>query len=333
MTAPSRESELAYAQLQPDDILTAIDGLGFKCDGRFLALNSYENRVYQVGVEDSKPVIAKFYRPGRWSDDAILEEHRFTEELADKEIPVVAPLTIAGTTLHQCGPFRVSVSPCRGGRAPELDDHDLMRQLGRLVARMHLQGETGRFEHRPAIDIDTYGSASHDYLLEQGFIPDELQKAYESIAEHLFADINACFDRASGSRSIRLHADFHPGNVLVAGEQLHIVDLDDARTRPAVQDLWMFLSGDRNEQTPQLATLLEGYEEFRRFDARELHLIEALRTLRIMHYAAWLARRWQDPAFKIAFPWFNSHRYWDEHILALREQAALMEEMPLEWSG
>ncbi len=333
MTASSRESELAYAQLRPDDILTAIDGLGFQCDGRFLALNSYENRVYQVGVEDSEPVIAKFYRPGRWSDDAILEEHRFTAELADKEIPVVAPLTIAGATLHQCGPFRVSVSPCRGGRAPELDDRDLMRQLGRLVARMHLQGETGRFEHRPAIDIETYGNASHDYLLEQGFIPDELQAAYESIAEHLFEDINACFDRASGSRSIRLHADFHPGNVLVAGEQLHIVDLDDARTGPAVQDLWMFLSGDRNEQTPQLATLLEGYEEFRKFDARELHLIEALRTLRIMHYAAWLARRWQDPAFKIAFPWFNSHRYWDEHILALREQAALMEEMPLEWSG
>ena len=135
-----------------------------------------------------------------------------------------------------------------------------MRQLGRLVARMHLQGETGRFEHRPAIDIDTYGNASHDYLLEQGFIPDELQKAYESIAEHLFADINACYDRASGTRSIRLHADFHPGNVLVAGEQLHIVDLDDARSGPAIQDLWMFLSGDRNEQTPQLATLLEGYE-------------------------------------------------------------------------
>lgn len=331
MTAPLRESELAYARLQPDDILMAIDGLDFRCDGRLLALNSYENRVYQVGVEDSEPVIAKFYRPARWSDDAILEEHRFTAELADKEIPVVAPLTISGTTLHHCGPFRVSVSPCRGGRAPELDDHDLLRQLGRLVARIHLQGETSRFEHRPAIDMETYGSASRDYLLEQGFIPDELQEAYEGIAEHLFANITACFDRAGQSRSIRLHADFHPGNVLVAGEQLHIVDLDDARTGPAVQDLWMFLSGDRKEQTPQLATLLEGYEEFRSFDARELHLIEALRTLRIMHYAAWLARRWQDPAFKTAFPWFNSGRYWDEHILALREQAALMEETPLEW--
>jgi len=333
MTAPLRESELAYAELQPDDILTAIDGLGFRCDGRFLALNSYENRVYQVGIEDDKPVVAKFYRPGRWSDNAILEEHRFTAELAEKEIPVVEPMTIAGNTLHHCGPFRVSVSPCRGGRSPELDDHELLQQLGRLIARIHLQGETRAFEHRPSIDIDTYGFDSHDYLLDQEFIPVELEDAYTSIAQHLFTNINGCFDRAGISRSIRLHADFHPGNVLVAGEQLHIVDLDDCRTGPAVQDLWMFLSGDRSEQTPQLASLLLGYEEFRNFDARELHLIEALRTLRIMHYAAWLARRWEDPAFKRAFPWFNSQRYWDEHILTLREQAALMEEEPLVWSG
>ena len=331
MTSPSRESELAFAQLQPDDILTAIDNLGFRCDGRFLALNSYENRVYQVGIEDDEPVVAKFYRPGRWSDDAILEEHSFTAELAEKEIPVVEPFELSGNTLHHCGPFRVSVSPCRGGRSPDLDDLDLLQQLGRLVARIHLQGETSVFEHRPTVDIDAYGYASREYLLDEGFIPDELQDAYISVSEHLFVNINACFERAGSSRSIRLHADFHPGNVLVAGERLHIVDLDDARSGPAVQDLWMFLSGDRHEQTPQLDALLHGYEEFRSFDARELHLVEALRTLRIMHYAAWLARRWDDPAFKIAFPWFDSHRYWDEHILTLREQAALMEEEPLTW--
>ncbi len=188
------------------------------------------------------------------------------------------------------------------------------------------------FEHRPTIDIDTYGHASHDYLLDEGFIPDELQDAYISVSEHLFVNIEACFDRSGSPRTIRLHADFHPSNLLVAGERLHIVDLDDARSGPAIQDLWMFLSGDRNEQTPQLDSLLLGYEEFRSFDARELHLVEALRTLRIMHYAAWLARRWDDPAFKIAFPWFDSQRYWDEHILTLREQAALMEEEPLAWS-
>jgi Ser/Thr protein kinase RdoA (MazF antagonist) len=309
-----------------------MEELGFRCDGRFLALNSYENRVYQIGIEDREPVVTKFYRPGRWSDEAIHEEHSFSMELAAADIPVVAPLTIDGKSLHHIGNFRLSVSPCRGGRAPELDDEDLMRQLGRLVARMHLLGQTKSFLHRPMLDIETYGYQSCDYLLEESFVPASLEDAYGSIVQHLFENIDACFDRAGDVRDIRLHGDFHPGNVLVAGDRLHIVDLDDTRTGPAVQDLWMFLSGDRNEQTPQLATLLDGYQEFRDFDARELNLIEALRTLRIMHYAAWLARRWEDPAFKLAFPWFNSHRYWDEHILSLREQAALMEESPLEWT-
>jgi Ser/Thr protein kinase RdoA (MazF antagonist) len=324
---------LAYADLQPDDILSALDGLGFRCDGRFLALNSYENRVYQVGVEDAEPVVAKFYRPARWSDESILEEHRFTNELADAEIPVIAPLEIDGTTLHRCGPFRVSVSPCRGGRAPDLDNEDLLRQLGRLVARIHLQGEQRDFEHRPAVDIESYGYDSVDFLLESEFIPQELLDAYDAIIDHLFDNVCACFDRAGSVRDIRLHADFHPGNVLVTESALHIVDFDDTRSGPAVQDLWMFLSGDKNEQSPQIATLLEGYEEFRQFDARELNLVEALRSLRIVHYAAWLARRWEDPAFKIAFPWFNSQRYWDEHILTLREQVALMEEPPIQWMG
>jgi Ser/Thr protein kinase RdoA (MazF antagonist) len=309
-----------------------MEELGFRCDGRFLALNSYENRVYQIGIEDREPVVTKFYRPGRWSDEAIHEEHSFSTELADADIPVVAPLTIDGKSLHHSGNFRLSVSPGKGGRAPELDDQDLLRQLGRLVARIHLLGQTKSFLHRPMLDIETYGYQSCDYLLEERFVPASIEDAYKGIVEHLFDNIDACFERAGDVRNIRLHGDFHPGNVLVAGDRLHIVDLDDTRTGPAVQDLWMFLSGDRNEQTPQLATLLEGYQEFRDFDARELNLIEALRTLRIMHYAAWLARRWEDPAFKIAFPWFNSPRYWDEHILSLREQAALMEESPLDWT-
>jgi Ser/Thr protein kinase RdoA (MazF antagonist) len=327
------ESTLAYVGLQPNDILAALEDLGFRCDGRFLTLNSYENRVYQIGIEDEKPVVAKFYRPGRWSDDAILEEHAFAWELADKDIPVVPPLSVNGQTLHHLGHFRVSVSACRGGRSPELDNEDLMRQLGRLVARIHLAGEASAFAHRPRLDIESFGYNSVDYLLDNHFIPDEMIEVYEGIAELLFDNIHACFDRAGTTREIRLHGDFHPGNVLVNGEQLHIVDLDDARTGPAIQDLWMFLSGDREEQTPQLATMLKGYLEFRDFDSRELHLLEALRTLRIMHYAAWLARRWEDPAFKVAFPWFDSRRYWDEHILSLREQAALMQEAPLVWKA
>jgi Ser/Thr protein kinase RdoA (MazF antagonist) len=251
--------------------------------------------------------------------------------LADQELPVVEPIEIAGSTLHFSGPFRVAVYECRGGRAPDLDNYDLLRQLGRLVARIHLIGETKPFRFRPAIDINSYGVESCEYLLNHDFIPEELIPAYESIADLVLSGIEACYERAGATREIRLHADFHPGNVLVANDQFHIVDFDDTRTGPAVQDLWMFLSGDQIEQAPQIAALLRGYQEFRRFDARELNLIEALRSLRIMHYAAWIARRWSDPAFKIAFPWFDSVRYWDDHVLALREQVALMQDPPLSW--
>jgi len=322
---------LAFAELHPDDILTTLGELGFDCDGRFLALNSYENRVYQVGIEESRPIVAKFYRPGRWSDAAIVEEHEFAIDLDEQEIPVVPPLELDGNTLHHAGHFRLAVYPCHGGRAPDLDNYELQTQLGRLLARIHLEGETARFVHRPRIDIESYGVESVDYLLENDFVPDDNCDAYESTAELVLDGVEACFERAEGVREIRLHGDFHPGNVLVDRDRLHIVDLDDTRHGPAVQDIWMFLSGDRDEQTPQLAALLEGYQSFRRFDARELNLIEALRSLRIMHYAAWLARRWDDPAFKVAFPWFDSRRYWDEHVLALREQVALMQEPPLEW--
>ena len=326
-------STLAYLNLEPDQILTTLETLGFRCDGRFLTLNSYENRVYQVGIEEASPVIAKFYRPGRWSDAAILEEHAFADELEQLDIPVVAPISSAGKTLHHSGPFRVSVSPRKGGRAPDLDDRDLMRQLGRLVARIHLAGESNEFEHRPSISVESYGYESVDYLLAEGFIPAEMTAVYEGILSQVFDAIDDSFEKGDKIRQIRLHGDFHPGNVLVNGDQLHIVDLDDCRSGPAVQDLWMFLSGDRSEQTPQLDNLLEGYSEFRAFDARELHVIEALRSLRILHYAAWIARRWEDPAFKTSFPWFDTPKYWDEHILSLREQIALMQEGPLFWTG
>jgi len=324
---------LAYLQLRPEDILEALESLGLHCDGRLLALNSYENRVYQIGLEDGTNVVAKFYRPNRWSDDAIQEEHDFCLELAEEEIPVVPPLEFGDETLMYHDDFRFAVFECRGGRPPELDDKSLLSQVGRLVARIHLQGERYDFEDRPGLDIESFGTQSINYLLQHGFIPEDIEPAYTSTCDTLLTHIKACYERAGATRTLRLHGDFHPGNVLVNNEQLHIVDLDDCRSGPAVQDLWMFLSGDRNEQTPQLNELLEGYTRFRQFDGRELNLIEALRSLRIMHYAAWLARRWEDPAFQRAFPWFDSRRYWDEHVLALREQVALMQEEPLAWLG
>jgi Ser/Thr protein kinase RdoA (MazF antagonist) len=324
------DQALAYQDLQPDDILDSVESLGIRCDGRLQPLNSYENRVYQVGVEDGPPVVAKFYRPGRWSDAAIQEEHDFAAELAERDVPVVAPLRRAGRSLHCHGEFRFSVCPRVAGRIPELDDMLLLRQIGRLVGRLHLCGQSGAFSHRPRLSAELLGDASRAFLLEQEFIPAHVEAAYASVSEDALRAVRAIGERV-GARHIRLHGDFHPGNVLVHEGQVRIVDLDDCCTGPAVQDLWMFLSGGRAEQEPQLAELLAGYQEFRDFDPAELLLVEPLRTLRIMHYAAWIARRWQDPAFRIAFPWFGAPRFWEEHVLSLREQFALLQEPALAW--
>ena len=327
-----KTTSLRFADLTPDDFLGALESLGFACDGRFLALNSYENRVYQVGLEDDSLVVVKFYRPNRWSDDEILEEHAFTLELAERDISVVPPLSIKGQTLNRAHGFRLAVYPCRGGRAPELDDLDMLEQLGRLVARIHLVGEQQHFEHRPAIDVDSYLIEPCRVVLASDYLPRELRDSYKSLVDDIEELVEACVDRSQGYDAIRLHADFHPGNVLVNNGAFHIVDFDDCRSGPAIQDLWMFLSGNREEQRPQLNALLDGYEQFREFDAAELHLVEALRSMRIVHYTGWLARRYDDTAFQRAFPWFDSLRYWDEHILSLREQIAAMQEPPLDWN-
>jgi Ser/Thr protein kinase RdoA (MazF antagonist) len=316
-----------YQHLTPELILRALESQSFACDGRLLALNSYENRVYQIGIEDRPPVVAKFYRPGRWSRQAILEEHAFAIELAEQEIPVVAPLADdAGATLHEQDGFLFAVYPRCGGRWPELDTRERRNQMGRLLGRIHAVGACKAFRHRARLDIETLGAAARSFILEQDLLPAYLLDAYSSLTHDLLAQAQVLFSAASPLRHIRLHGDCHPGNILWTESGPHFVDLDDCCTGPAIQDLWMLLSGQHDEMRGQLQDLLDGYQTFFEFDPASIILIEALRTLRIMHYSAWIARRWNDPAFPRAFPWFDSPRYWEEHILALREQAAAMDD-------
>ncbi len=329
-----------YTRLTPDVVLNALESLGLRCDGRLLALNSYENRVYQVGLEepqDSVPraaVVAKFYRPARWSDAQILEEHAFAAELAEQEIPVVAPLSLAGATLHERDGFRFTVYPRRGGRAPELEDEKVLEWLGRFIGRIHAVGRAHPFRHRPRLDIESFGEEPRAFLLASGFIPAELLPAWTQAVDLALEGVRHAFARAGDVAILRVHGDCHPSNVLWAPDTgnarggPHFVDLDDSRMASAVQDLWMLVSGDRFSMGRQLGALLKGYEDFAEFDDRELNLVEALRTLRLIHYCAWLARRWSDPAFPIAFPWFGTARYWQDRVLEMREQIAALQEPP-----
>jgi Ser/Thr protein kinase RdoA (MazF antagonist) len=319
----------SFANLTPETVLDALDSIGFLSDGRLLALNSYENRVYQIGMEQGPPLVAKFYRPARWSDAAILEEHAFVQALEQLEIPVVPASSTGDRTLHQFQGFRFAVFPKHGGRAPELEDRATLEWMGRFIGRIHAVGAVAPFRERPTLDIASFGEQPRDYLLANNFIPPELIEAYASVAAQALDGVRRCFERAGHLPSIRLHGDCHCGNVLWTDAGPHFVDFDDSRMGPAMQDLWMLLSGERADMVRQLSDLLAGYEDFFEFDPRQVHLIEALRTLRLMHYAAWLASRWDDPAFPLAFPWFNTQRYWQDRILELREQIALMDEPPL----
>ncbi len=323
------EIQHPFATLTPGFIMDAIESQGYLCDCRTLALNSYENRVYQIGIEEGEPLIAKFYRPGRWSDDQIREEHHFCFELADHELPIVAPLTNAdGASLFHYGDFRFALYPRRGGHAPEFDNLDNLLIMGRLLGRLHSIGATHPFVHRPRLDLQSFGHASVA-LISEGFIPAEYRANYDALSRDLLQAIDAAMNDTE-VRYIRTHGDCHAGNILWRDDIPHLVDLDDARMAPAIQDLWMMLSGDRARQTAQLAEIVEGYSEFFDFQPRELRLIEALRSLRILHFSAWLARRWNDPTFPHHFSWFNTPRYWGDHILELREQIAALNEPPLQ---
>ena len=319
-----------FATLEPSFILQAIESNNYICDGRILPLNSYENRVYQIGIENGEPIIAKFYRPNRWSDEQIQEEHDYSFELAAAELPVVAPMRNEDNkSIFTYGDFRFSLFPRKGGRAPELDNEDNLFVLGRFLGRMHLVGTTKKFGHRPTIDSKTYGHDSVEFISEN-FIPTELKEAYDSLATDLLQRIDATIDEMDGVRYLRTHGDCHIGNMLWRDDAPHFIDFDDCRMAPAVQDLWMLLSGSREEQRAQLINILDGYNEFAEFDMSELRLIATLRTLRMLHFSAWLARRWDDPAFPLGFPWFNTSQYWEGHVLSLREQLFELQEPPIE---
>lgn len=325
----SKQTSHPFDGLTPEVILNAVDGQGFRSDGRFLALNSYENRVYQIGLEEAAPLVAKFYRPGRWSDEAILEEHAFALELAAQEIPVVAPLERDGRTLFEHDGFRFALFPRRGGRWPDLAQAGDRQWLGRFLGRIHAVGASRPFRHRPRLDVERFALQPSQDLLAHGWLPSHIETAYGTVVEELIQAIRAAFAQAGAVHMIRIHGDCHPGNILWTDAGPHFVDLDDCCTGPAVQDLWMLLSGERDERSRQLSDILGGYEDFAAFDLRELLLVEALRSMRLIHYAGWLARRWDDPAFPRAFPWFGEARYWEEHVLALREQLAALQEPPL----
>ncbi len=318
----------AYALLTPDLVLNAVESLGFFSDACICPLNSYENRVYMVGIEDGPPLIAKFYRPQRWSNEQIIEEHAFSQDLFDLDVPIVPPITQHGSTLFEHEGYRFAIYPRKGGQAPDLDNDDNLYILGQQIGRIHALGKSRPFDHRPAISVQSFGHDSRQFLLEHEFIPTPLLPAYETITEQLLEKVDATFT-STPYTPIRLHGDCHSGNILWRDQKPNFVDLDDARSGPAVQDLWMLLSGDRARQQAQMAIVIEGYEMFCDFETKELRLIESLRSLRQMHYAAWLARRWSDPAFPMHFPWFNTELYWSQHVSELREQLGAIEEPPL----
>ncbi|RQP26443.1 serine/threonine protein kinase [Piscinibacter terrae] len=327
-----------FSGLTPDAVLDSLDAVGLRGDGRLLQLNSYENRVFQVFLEDGSVVVPKFYRPGRWSDEQILEEHAFATELAQAEVPVVAPLALVcdsdarmaielsghPPTLARSPAHRFAVSPRRAGRAPSLESMEQLEWIGRFIGRIHAVGSRQPFLHRLTLSVDLLGRSSRDWLLQSGMVPPDAEPGWLGVVDDCLLAAAEAFDRAGTLQHVRLHGDCHLNNVLWTDAGPHFVDLDDAMNGPAIQDLWMLLSGDKASYRHQIDALLRGYETMMNFDDRELGLIEALRTLRLIHHSAWLARRWDDPAFPAAFPWFGQAAYWQQQTQVLREQLNAM---------
>ncbi|WP_454782430.1 serine/threonine protein kinase [Legionella sp. WA2022007384] len=322
----NHENQTPYAQLNPNTILDAIESTGVLCTGSLIALNSYENRVYQIGIENAEPLIAKFYRPNRWCSKAIIEEHQFSLELVQHEIPIIAPLIINDQTLHHHCDFRFALFPRRSGHALELDNSEQLEWMGRFLGRLHRVSACQSFQHRIQLNPQSYGHDPYKLLLEQSFIPDYLTSNFCKAVETALHKVNQIFKSIGDIDQIRLHGDCHAGNVLWSESGPHIVDLDDCLMGPAIQDIWMLLSGEPKQMDLQLEKILQGYCQFHDFNPRERHLIEALRTLRMLHYSGWIAKRWADPAFPLSFPWFNTPVYWQNLMMNLNEQIELLDQ-------
>ena len=318
----TRADPRPFAALTPDAVLDAAEAAGLEPDGHVFALNSYENRVYRLGRASGPPVVVKFYRAGRWSDAQILEEHAFATELATAEIPVVAPLRLGDSTLYQSAGFRMAAFPLQPGRAPDLDQPEARELLGRTLGRIHAIGALKSFAYRPSMSGERLGSRARATVLASGQLPAHMREPYARISSELLMHVDAA-DLAAWGR-IRLHGDCHLGNILWQPSGPVFVDLDDCLNGPAIQDLWMFLAGNADERRRQWSELLAGYERFTTFDHSQLRLVEVLRAVRMLNHAAWIAERWTDPAFPLAFPWFGEARFWEQHVNDLAEQASVL---------
>ena len=316
-----------YSLLSPDFMLDAIESIGIHVDSGLLELNSYENRVFQFLDENRQRFVVKFYRPARWSDEQIQEEHDFSLQLKSADIDVVAPLQFDGCSLFIYQGYRFAIFPSAGGRPIEVDNLDALESVGRNLGRVHQLASQQSFLHRPTVSVVEFVQTPKQILQQNNFVPVHLETSFFDVYDLLSKEIALQY-KPDDKQLIRLHGDLHAGNILWR-DKVTLLDFDDCRQGPAVQDVWMMLHGERHEQLLQLEVMLEGYEEFCSFDTKQLTLIEPLRAMRMMHYMGWIAKRWQDPAFSRHFAWFTDEQYWQQQVTVLQEQIDNMQKSPL----